>query len=157
MASISLSTAEINDLIPQRHPFLFVQSATVVSDDDIQGVCRWGADNPILAGHFPGFALVPAVLLIEASAQLAGIHIARRYPVNVLGEDSPIGVLTTIRRVTVHKPVFPEMDISYRIRLEAPVNNMFGVWCEASSGAGKVLRCDLVLAVVNKSRLVNNA
>lgn len=152
---MKLSLVEVMALIPQRPPFLFVRSAEVLNEGEVHGLCRWDADNPIFAGHFPGFAVVPGVLLAEAAAQLACIAVAQRCPINVDASDPPVAVVTTVRRFVVHKPVFPEMEIKYCVKLEEPVGLMFGIRFDASVSARRILKGEMVLAIVNRSKLLS--
>jgi 3-hydroxyacyl-[acyl-carrier-protein] dehydratase len=46
---------------------------------DITGVKSWSLDNEIFLDHFPGFPIVPGVLLTESMAQLLGLLIEKSY------------------------------------------------------------------------------
>ncbi len=157
---IKLNFNQIQELIPHRPPFIFVTNAEIISVDKINGWCRWDKGNPILEGHFPEFPIVPGVLLVEAAAQLVAAIIsysAQTYPDRFRRTDmptDPIGVLTIIKRVMFHKPVFPDEIIFYRVVLNPPVGFMFIAQCEAiGSDEKKICTCEIGVAIADRSNL----
>ncbi len=71
-----LTTKEIMDIIPHRHPFLLVDKIEELE----AGVRAVGYKNitynePYFAGHFPEEPVMPGVLQIEACAQVGAVAI----------------------------------------------------------------------------------
>lgn len=71
-----LTRDQIESIIPHREPFLFVDrvlelvpGAHVVAEKDVSG------REDFFRGHFPGFPLMPGVLIIEALAQAGAIAV----------------------------------------------------------------------------------
>ena len=92
--------------LPHRPPFLFVDTVL----ECLPGQRAWGQktfalNDPVFAGHFPGNALVPGVLLTEALAQVAGIAI---------GRPNELYFLTAIRTMKFLRPVRPGELIDLR-------------------------------------------
>ena len=75
---------EIMRTLPHRYPMLLVDRIIALEDGkSIRGIKNVTMNEPFFQGHFPGYPVMPAVLVIEALAQLASIlawKIAGRSP-----------------------------------------------------------------------------
>ncbi len=64
----------IMDIMPHRYPFLLVDRITRIEEGrSIEGVKNVTINEPFFQGHFPGHPIMPAVLIIEAMAQVGGL------------------------------------------------------------------------------------
>jgi 3-hydroxyacyl-[acyl-carrier-protein] dehydratase len=65
---------EIHKLLPHRYPFALVDKIIdFVPGEKAIGVKNVTFNEPFFQGHFPGHPLMPAVMMIEAMAQVGGI------------------------------------------------------------------------------------
>jgi 3-hydroxyacyl-[acyl-carrier-protein] dehydratase len=65
---------EIMRYLPHRYPFLMIDRVTSIEPGKaIRGIKNVSVNEPYFPGHFPEYAVMPAVLVIEALAQLASI------------------------------------------------------------------------------------
>ena len=80
----SMDIEEIMRYLPQRYPFLLVDRVVSLEPGkSIRGIKNVTMNEPYFIGHFPGYPVMPAVLVIEALAQIASIlawKIAGRTP-----------------------------------------------------------------------------
>ena len=73
---MKLTTKEIMEIIPHRHPFLLIDTI----EDLVPGVKATGKkcityNEPQFAGHFPQEPVMPGVLIVEAMAQAGAVAI----------------------------------------------------------------------------------
>jgi 3-hydroxyacyl-[acyl-carrier-protein] dehydratase len=62
------------DALPHRPPFRFLSEITgFAAGQSGEAIWRVTGDEGMLAGHFPGFPIVPGTLITEALAQLSGL------------------------------------------------------------------------------------
>src|SRR5271166_2071497 len=102
-SELVLGVAELNKLLPHRAPFLFVERLTnIVPFESAVGYKPVSVNEPHFAGHFPDYAVMPGVLIVEAMAQTAGALI-----VHSLGfvRDKRIVYFMTIEKARFRKPV----------------------------------------------------
>jgi 3-hydroxyacyl-[acyl-carrier-protein] dehydratase len=70
---VSLDVEQIKLLLPHRAPFLFVERLTdIVPNESATGHKAVSYNEPHFQGHFPDYAVMPGVLIVEAMAQTAG-------------------------------------------------------------------------------------
>ena len=70
---ITLDVDQIKRLLPHRAPFLFVERlAEIHLGESAVGYKAVSYNEPYFQGHFPEYAVMPGVLIVEAMAQTAG-------------------------------------------------------------------------------------
>jgi beta-hydroxyacyl-ACP dehydratase FabZ len=99
----SLDIHDISAILPHRYPMLMVDRIVEISDDAVVGVKNVTVNEPYFNGHFPGFPVMPGVLIIEAMAQVGGILISR-VNANARGK---IMFLASVDEAKFRKPVIP--------------------------------------------------
>jgi 3-hydroxyacyl-[acyl-carrier-protein] dehydratase len=102
---VTLDIAALKRLIPHRYPFLLIDKITDVKA--AHSAVGWKAvtiNEPHFAGHFPDYAVMPGVLIVEAMAQAAGALV-----VHTLGfyDQKKSVYFLTIDKARFRKPVHP--------------------------------------------------
>jgi 3-hydroxyacyl-[acyl-carrier-protein] dehydratase len=98
---------DMKNLLPHREPFLFVERLEKVSDEEIIGYRTFTDNDFFFKGHFPGFPVVPGVILIESMAQCGGAGIKS---MDKLGKDA-LFFLATVVKAKFKRPVKPGDEI----------------------------------------------
>ena len=72
---MELNIDQIEAILPHRYPFLLVDRITECTPGErAKGLKCVTANEPFFQGHFPGFKVMPGVLIIEALAQVGAVE-----------------------------------------------------------------------------------
>ena len=102
---------EIENLLPHREPFLFVDEIVEASGEKIIAKHVFAENEFFFKGHFPEYPVVPGVILIEAMAQSGGAGLRK---MGVLG-DSALFFLATVDKVKFRRQVRPGDELRCEI------------------------------------------
>jgi beta-hydroxyacyl-ACP dehydratase FabZ len=98
-----LDINEIRRILPHRYPMLLVDRILELEPERIVGIKNVTGNEPFFAGHFPGFPVMPGVLIVEAMAQTAGVLVLNTIP----DRDSKLVFLVSVDYARFRKPVVP--------------------------------------------------
>ncbi|MFN0050855.1 MAG: 3-hydroxyacyl-ACP dehydratase FabZ family protein [Planctomycetales bacterium] len=113
-----LDKSQIEELIPHREPFLWLDEVTEITESRIVARKFLPPSLEVFRGHYPGKPVLPGVLMCEASMQAGAVLIARLAgPV----DSAQVPVATRINNVKFRRMVHPgetlviEVDLTDRL------------------------------------------
>jgi len=114
----------IEDLIPHRAPFLFVDEILSISREEIVAVKTFNdRENVLLKGSFPEMNIIPGTIVLESMAQCGGAG------VRLLGIAEGVFALAHIETAQFFKDVHYDDQVKYNIknvRLSAKIVKQHG-------------------------------
>ncbi|GJQ59563.1 MAG: beta-hydroxyacyl-ACP dehydratase [Candidatus Scalindua sp. AMX11] len=147
-----LNFEEVKELVPQKFPFLFIDRV-IEFQKESKIVClkNVSGNEAFFAGHFPGFAIMPGVLIIEALAQASILLFKKSF--NTDKEKGRVFLLASAN-VRFSKPVFPGDQLVLEVNSEKIVSNAAIVKGVAKVGDKIVTKATLSFGVADKDSLM---
>jgi 3-hydroxyacyl-[acyl-carrier-protein] dehydratase len=113
---LPLTYKDIIKILPHRHPFLFVDMITELEvGERVVGIKNVTINEYFFTGHFPGRPIMPGVLVIEAMAQVGGVHARLSEPESMTNEGNKAIYFVAIDKVRFRKPIFPGDQIIFEL------------------------------------------
>ena len=138
-----LNKEEIERLIPQREPFLFLDKCEII-EIGLKGIGyrKFLQNEFFFKGHFPEMPIVPGVILIEALAQTAGIVVSKSFSEN----EKKSVLFMSLSNAKFRKPVFPNEQVSFNVNFLNKVKSVYKFYGEAKNKSVKV--CEAVFSAM---------
>jgi 3-hydroxyacyl-[acyl-carrier-protein] dehydratase len=111
-----LDIRQIMSILPHRYPFLLIDRVLESSPKKrIVAIKNVTINEPFFQGHFPDYAIMPGVLMVEAIAQAGGVLLLPEVP----DHEHKLLVFSGINDARFRRPVTP----GDQLRIEVDVLN----------------------------------
>ena len=146
-----LNFEEVRELVPQKYPFLFIDKVIELQKES-RIVClkNISGNESFFTGHFPDFAIMPGVLIVEALAQASIILFKKSFDTE---QNTDKVFLLASANVRFSKPVFPGDQLILEIDVEKVISSAAIVKGVAKVGDKVVTKATLSFGVANKDSL----
>ena len=146
MEEIIYDYNEIKKIIPHRYPFLLLDKIVELEDGKrCVGIKQVSGNEPFFQGHFPEYAVMPGVLIVEALAQTGAVAMLR-----LEENQGKLAMFAGIDKCRFKRQVMP----GDTLRLEVEINRIKGPIGKGTAKAtvdGEVAcSCEISFALVDQ-------
>lgn len=133
---------QIQQIIPHRPPFLWIDEVVEQSADRLRGRKYLAPELDVFAGHYPDFPVLPGVLQCEAAFQAGAILIAAQAPL----EKGRVPVVTRLNNVKFRRMVRPGETLEIEVELTERISNAYYLTGKTSVAGEVATRLEFVCA-----------
>jgi len=129
--------------LPHGPEFRFLDEMTAL-EHGVSGRANYTitGEEPFLKGHFPGRAMWPGVIMIEAIAQLGGV-VAQSDPAHPALDDMR---LTSVRNAKILGTSYPGAVLTIEATVEGRMGNLIQIKGTVSEGDTKIAEATILLS-----------
>ena len=114
MKNNSIDKKKIEELLPHREPMLLIESLiNIVHLKSATAIVKVKKTSFFVQGHFPGQAVMPGVLIVEAFGQAAAALTA--YGIDPKEYKDKLVYLMSVEKARFRNPVIPDCDLHLEI------------------------------------------
>ena len=107
---------EIMNLLPHRYPFLLVDKIINCEEGkSIEAIKNVSFNEPFFNGHFPGYPVMPGVLILEALAQASGLLVFKTP--SLCPPNESLYLFVGIDKARFKRPVVPGDQINLNVEM----------------------------------------
>jgi len=135
---------EVEQLIPHRPPFLFVDKILSHEGETLVAQRTWRADEDFYKGHYPGAPITPGVLLCESVFQTGALLMAKLMA--GAGGSGGVPLLTKVTDVRFRVPVYPGDTTSIEVKRKETMGDFHFMTGTIKNGDKRVLSVEFSVA-----------
>ncbi len=140
-----MNREEIQQCIPHRPPFLWVDEVLQISENHIHARKYIDPALELFEGHYPDFPVLPGVLLCEAAFQTAAIFISKNSAI----QEGKVPVVTRQNNTKFRRMVRPGETIDVEVDLTERLANAFFFTGKISVEGATAVRLDFACAITD--------
>ncbi|HEY3237287.1 MAG TPA: 3-hydroxyacyl-ACP dehydratase FabZ [Polyangiaceae bacterium] len=147
---LKIEIPKILEILPHRYPFVLVDRVTELSPGAfVRGHKMVSSNEPWCQGHFPGFPIMPGVLIIEALAQIGGILAYASEPFDA---SASLMYFLGIEKMKFRHTVTPGDRLDLYVEVMQHRSNVWKLRGEATVDETLCAQGELLASVVDRER-----
>ena len=136
--------------MPRSYPFLLVDRILSLEEGKrVVGMKNVTINEPFFQGHFPGHPIMPAVLIIEAMAQVGGVLLLSMVEV----PKSKLVYFMAIDKAKFRKPVGPGDQVRFELEMLRMRGNSCKMKGSAFVGEDLVAEAELLSVLIDREEV----
>ncbi|WP_414053179.1 3-hydroxyacyl-ACP dehydratase FabZ [Macrococcus equi] len=141
-----LTFDEIKKIIPHRYPFLLIDRITELEEGKkCTGIKQVSGNEPFFQGHFPEYAVMPGVLIVEALAQVGAVAMLK-----LEENQGKLAMFTGIDKCRFKKQVTPGDTLVLSVEMTR-VKGPIGKGLATATVNGEIAcSCEISFAILEK-------
>ncbi|MDR3110532.1 MAG: 3-hydroxyacyl-ACP dehydratase FabZ [Planctomycetaceae bacterium] len=143
-----MPTQEVLDAIPHRDPFLFVDEIVELKEEEILCKKTFTGNETFFQGHYPGFPIVPGVLLCEAALQSGAILLTKIFANENIGPRLPVVAKT--EQLRFKQIVRPGDTIMMHVKYKEKMQSMYFLRAKVTLNDKPALQFDFACALTER-------
>jgi 3-hydroxyacyl-[acyl-carrier-protein] dehydratase len=136
---------EVENLIPHRPPFLFVDEIVSHEGETLVAKRTWRADEDFYKGHYPNAPITPGVLLCESVFQTGALLMAKLMSGGA-GVQGGVPLLTKVSDVRFRLPVYPGDTVTIEVKRKETMGDFHFMTGTMKNGDKRVMNVDFSVA-----------
>ena len=143
--TLPIEAHDIAKMLPHRYPFLLVDRVLAFeAGKTLTAIKNVTMNEPFFQGHFPGYPVMPGVLIIEALAQASGVlvHLSSQYAPGA----HPLYFLVKVDKAKFSQIVTPGDQLTLDIELKRMIRSMAIFHGRASVNGKPVAEAEMMCA-----------
>ncbi len=146
---MTFTIQEIMDFLPHRFPFLLIDRVLEFEPQKrIVAIKNVTMNEPFFQGHFPGYPIMPGVLVVEAMAQAGALIMLSE----IEDREKRLAVFTGIEKAKFRRPVTPGDQIRFEVNVLSFRSRAGRIEGRATVDGKLACEATLTCAVVTRER-----
>jgi len=138
--NLTLDIQDIFGILPHRYPMLLIDRVIhITRAKRIVAIKNVTINEPFFAGHFPGYPIMPGVLVVEAMAQAGGALLFNE----IADRKNKLLLFTGIERARFRRPVRPGDQL--RLEVDVLAFRSTAARLQGKAFVGDKLACEAVV------------
>ena len=142
----AMEIQEIMDQLPHRYPMLLIDRVLSIDPGkEVVALKNVSINEPYFVGHFPTYAVMPGVLIVEAMAQAAAILTFKTY--NLKKDANRVYYFVGIDQARFKKPVLPGDQMILKVQSIRAIRNIYKFTAQAYVNEAMVSEAQLLCTI----------
>ncbi len=138
----------IQKILPHRYPFLLVDKIVEFeAGKRIVGIKNVTGNEEFFQGHFPGYPVMPGVLIVEAMAQTGGIMLLNEEA----NPEDKLVFFMGMDKVKFRKPVLPGAQLVFELEMLKRRSTSCKMYGKAYVDGQVVAEAEMMAAIIDKN------